>query len=33
MKNKLVVEENIDKKEYKPIIKITMEDEEFIIYT
>ena len=33
MKNKLVIDEDIDKKEYKPIVKITMEDEEFIIYT
>lgn len=33
MKNKLVIDEDIDKKEYRPIVKITMEDEEFIIYT
>ena len=33
MKNKLVIDEDIDKKEYRPIVKITIEDEEFIIYT
>lgn len=33
MINKLVVDGNDEKNEYKPILKVSMEDEDYLIYT
>ena len=33
MINKLVVDDNNEKNEYKPILKVSMEDEDYLIYT